>query len=148
MKETVVKINGQVVDWGIDKTPSRWTGELEESRVTLINKFTNWFVPSLIMAKLTIASSTHVFAKVNASEGADKLRDGFSQLLDVFTAISEPILWFYALTACIMIATKNKQAGWDRLKQVGYAYAAIALLPTFFAFLRWVAQIVKSSISF
>ena len=46
------------------------------------------------------------------------------------------------------MATKGKNIGFDRLKQVAYAYAGIALLPTFFAFLRWVSEIIKTSIHF
>jgi Na+/H+-dicarboxylate symporter len=130
------------------KVTSRWSGELEESRKTLVSKVAEWIFPGVVMTKLTMAVGTHTFAATSAMAGAEGIRQGFMQLLDVFTAIAEPILWFYALTACILMATKNKQAGWDRLKQVGYAYAGIALLPTFFAFVRYIAEIIKHSIHF
>ena len=124
---------------------SRWTGDLEDSRKGFIDKMVDLILPATIMTKLTWATATHAFAQSTAK--AEDIRAGFETLLDVFTAIAEPILWFYALTACIMIATKNKNAGFDRLKQVAYAYAGIALLPTFFSFLRWIAELLKGAIS-
>lgn len=132
---------------------SRWTGDLEESRRTLVSKMVDWIFPGVVMTKLTLAVGKHTFAAgtaqaVAGTVGAEGIRRGFEQLLDVFTAIAEPILWFYALTACILMATKSKQAGWDRLKQVAYAYAGITLLPTFFAFIRYIAVIIKESIHF
>lgn len=125
---------------------SRWTGELEKSRKSVVTKMMNILLPTAIVTKLV---ATPEYAHANSTEDkADKIRHGFEQLLDVFTALAEPILWFYALTACILIATKNKETGITRLKHVAYAYAGIALLPTFFALLRWVADMIKGSISF
>jgi hypothetical protein len=129
------------------KVDSRWSGELEESRKTLVNRVVEWIFPTVVMTKLSMVVTSHAFAASAGAVGANQIREGFMQLIDVFTAIAEPILWFYALTACILMATKNKQAGLDRLKQVGYAYAGIALLPTFFAFLRWIAAIIKGAIT-
>lgn len=129
------------------KVESRWSGDLEESRKSLVGKIVEWIFPTVVMTKLTMVVPPSILAATAGNVGASQIRDGFMQLLDVFTAIAEPILWFYALTACILMATKNKQAGLDRLKQVGYAYAGIALLPTFFAFLRWIAAIIKGAIT-
>lgn len=148
MNEMIVNCGGKVVlrKPVVDvKVQSKWTGDLEESRKSLIEKVVSCIFPTVVMTKLTMATASTTFA---ATTSAEQIRSGFHEILDVFTAIAEPILWFYALTACIMMATKNKQAGLDRLKQVGYAYAGIALLPTFFAFLRWIAELIKGSISF
>jgi hypothetical protein len=91
--------------------------------------------------------ATSASAAVAVVSQGDKIREGFMQIIDVFTAIAEPILWFYAVTACVLMATgKNKDLGWDRLKRVGYSYIFIALLPTFFAFLRWMAEMLKGAI--
>ena len=127
------------------KVKSRWSGDLEETRRTWINKVVDWIFPGVIMTKLTMVVSNNAYA---AASGAEDIRKGFSEILDVFTALAEPILWFYALTACILIATKSKDKGMERLKQVGYAYAGIALLPTFFSLLRWVSEMVKGAITF
>jgi len=116
------------------------SGELEENRKSLIRAVVATIFSSSVMVNL----SKHTHANV----GAEDIRIGFSEILDIFTAIAEPILWFYALTACVLMATKNKEAGWQRLKQVAYAYAAIALLPTFFALLRWMSDMIQNSISF
>jgi hypothetical protein len=149
MSQMVVRAGGNVVytkpviNTKI-QAESRWTGDLEETRKTWVNKMVDLIFPGVVMTKLTFATA----GTAMAASGADDIRRGFTEILDVFTAIAEPILWFYALTACILMATKNKQAGLDRLKQVGYAYAGIALLPTFFAFLRWVANIIKGAMTF
>ncbi len=77
-------------------------------------------IPVGLATKLTMA---HLRCLAAGVDSADKIRRGFHDIIDVFTALAEPILWFYALTACVLIATKNKNAGWERLKNVGYAYA-------------------------
>ena len=115
---------------------------LEECRKNLVTKFADWFIPSLLLLR-----PEHVSASTGVDK-AEKIRGEFEVLLDIFTALAEPILWFYALTACIMIATKNKDAGFNRLKQVAYAYAGIALLPTLFSLLRWVSGLIGGAITF
>lgn len=119
---------------------SKYTGELEEIRQGAIQKMLYLLVPSVMMTTSASAATS--------TESAEKIRVGFGEILEVFTALAEPILWFYALTACILMVTKNKEIGWNRLKQVAYAYAAIALLPTFFSFLRWIADMLKGAITF
>ncbi len=150
MSGMVVRVGGVVVQQPKEeiKVESRWSGDLEDSRKQIIDRVVHWVFPVALMTKLTLSASKHAYAASTMVAGADGIRKGFTQLLDVFTAISEPILWFYALTACILMATKNKQAGLDRLKQVAYAYGAIALLPTFFAFVRFIANIIKHSVNF
>lgn len=77
------------------------------------------------------------------------MRKAFEQILTIATAIAEPILWFYAVTALIMMATgKNKMMGKERLKSVIYSYIGITMLPTLFSFLRWVSQVLKGAFSF
>lgn len=125
---------------------SRWSGEVEENRKTFVKTVTDWFIPTMVSGHILMNRPTMVMAESNTN--VEKIRDGFGELLDVFTALAEPILWFYALTACILIATKNKDNGFNRLKQVAYAYAAIALLPTFFVMLRWIAEMIKGAIQF
>src|SRR6185312_14977571 len=88
---------------------TRYTGELEESRKMLVEKMTNILLPSTAMLGFMLSTSNVVLADTSTS--ADDIRRGFMDILDVFTAIAEPILWFYALTACILIATKNKDTG-------------------------------------
>lgn len=140
----VVRCGGKIVLGEPQLVQSRWTGSVEESRQKFIAKSSKWV--SVILAgeyALRFASSVHA-----ATSSSDKIRTGFMQIIDVFTAIAEPILWFYALTACILMATgRNKDLGWDRLKRVGYSYIFIAMLPTFFAFLRWMAVMLKDAIS-
>lgn len=126
-----------------EKVKSRWEGELEENRQNLVQKFSAMIAPAMFYS-LTGFSKGAV-----AETGADQLRDGFSEILDVLTAVAEPVLWFYALIGCIMIATgKSKDSGWEKLKQVGYAYLGISLLPAFFALLRWLSNLIQGSISF
>lgn len=124
---------------------SRWSGEIEESRKTFVHKMSDWFV-TVILANQLIGTPKAMAE--GAEKNVDKIREGFDTILDVFTALAEPILWFYALTACILIATKNKDTGINRLKHVAYAYTAIALLPTFFALIRWVAELIKGAVQF
>lgn len=76
----------------------------------------------------------------DAASGVDKMREGFMALIETATAITEPILWFYALTACILMATGKKGVGWDKLKNVGYSYILITMLPTLFQFCRWISK--------
>jgi hypothetical protein len=147
-KSLIVRCGGKVVLERREEVvvKSRWSGELEKTRKTIIEKMTNLIIPTILGVKMFLAHHNYAFAQ--AREAADQIRVGFQQVLDVFTAIAEPILWFYALTACILMATKNKDEGWKRLKQVGYAYTAIALLPTFFSLLRWIAGLLKESFAF
>lgn len=122
---------------------SRWTGEIEENR----KKFVGLFGKVMTALAPTMYLSARIGTAVLAAQGGDQIRTGFMAVIDVFTAIAEPILWFYALIGCIMMATgKNRDEGWARLKNVGYAYIAIALLPTFFSLMRWIATLVKGSI--
>ena len=118
--------------------PSKWTGETETFR----KKFVAWASAALTMAAVSmrpILANTHDVAKIH---------DGFNQIMDVFTALAEPVLWFYAVIGAIMMATgKNKEKGWERVKQVGYAYVFIQLLPTFFKFCHWVAVLISTSIT-
>lgn len=133
---------------GFVEVKSKYTGELEKSRNRIVKFMTNLIMPGVIATKWAMTHK-EAFAATVASGGADQIRHGFQTLLDTFTALAEPVLWFYALIGCIMIATgKNKDAGWNRIKQVGYAYVAIALLPTLFSLLRWVSVIIKGAISF
>lgn len=124
---------------------SRWSGEIEESRKKFIHKLSDWFIA--IVTANQLMGIPKALAK-GAEQNVDKIREGFDTILDVFTALAEPILWFYALTACILIATKNKDTGINRLKHVAYAYTAIALLPTFFALIRWIAELIKGAVQF
>ena len=123
---------------------SKYTGELEEIRKGAVGKMVNLLLPTAV----AIMSYSGTASASSNAKDAEKIRQGFSEILDLFTAIAEPILWFYALTACILMATKSKDAGLNRLKQVAYAYGAIALLPTFFALIRWIADMIKGSIQF
>lgn len=145
-QQMVLKIGGVVVDPQPVEVKSKYTGDLEVTRKKVVHRMLDIIVPVGLATKLTMALSPGALAA--GVDSADKIRRGFHDIIDVFTALAEPILWFYALTACVLIATKNKNAGWERLKNVGYAYAGIALLPTFFSFLRWVSSIVSSSITF
>jgi hypothetical protein len=125
---------------------SRWHGNLEKTRKAVVDKIAGLIIPATLGTRIFLSYHSPAFAQ--AREAAEQIRVGFQQVLDVFTAIAEPILWFYALTACILMATKNKDEGWKRLKQVGYAYTAIALLPTFFSLLRWIANLLRESLTF
>lgn len=144
-QQMVLKIGGVVVEPQPVKVESKYTGELEATRKKIVNKIVDLIIPVGLATKLSMSLAPGALA---AASSANKIRSGFHDIIEVFTALAEPILWFYALTACVLIATKNKSAGWERLKNVGYAYAGISLLPTFFAFLRWVSQVIKTSISF
>ena len=81
------------------------------------------------------------------TKGVDQMREGFEQLMGVFTAIAEPILWGYAVAGFVLMATSSKERGWQRIKTVGYAYMGIVLLPTFFAFLRYIAGMFKQALT-
>lgn len=89
---------------------------------------------------------TKVSRICEASNGVEQMRQGFMTLIQTATAITEPILWFYALTACILMATGKKGVGWDKLKQVGYSYILITMLPTLFEFCRWISAILMTCI--
>lgn len=129
---------------------------MEQVRSTFFKKISWLPLPILLstvyMMKLTsisYAAGTEVVTVSNKAIGsADKIRSGFTQLIDIATAVAEPILWFYALTACILMATgRNKELGWGRLKQVAYAYVGISLLPTIFSLLRYVGRIMAQALS-
>lgn len=93
-----------------------------------------------------ILTTSKTFAYAGSSEAVKSIQEAFEQLMSIATAIAEPILWFYALTSLILMATgKSKAIGWNRLKNVGYAYIGMTLLPTIFAFLRWISGILKSA---
>lgn len=83
----------------------------------------------------------------DAASGADKMREGFMTLIETAIAITEPILWFYALAACILMATGKKGVGWEKLKNVGYSYILITMLPTLFQFCRWISKILMECIA-
>lgn len=103
-----------------------------------VAKKASLLLPSILLRGYSVAF---------ASGGADAIREGFQQLLDVATAIAEPILWFYAVTACVLMATgKNKSVGWDRLKNVGYGYILMVMMPTIFEFFRFIASILQTAI--
>lgn len=158
MTQLVVKCNhnqvskpkkSEVIKWDFIEPQyenrSRHTGELEQGRKSLVRWFGEMILPTAIVTRLGMRA-THAFA---ATQNANDLRRGFMDIVDIFTAIAEPILWFYALIGFIMMATgKSKDAGWNRIKNVGYAYIGISMLPTMFQMLRWISNIIRSSISF
>lgn len=147
MSTLVARCGGKVVLEKQLEVKSRWTGEIEENRKKVVAKSSIWVMAAVYGYKFTMSTLDSI-AYASAPSSADQIRKGFMQIIDVFTAITEPILWFYAITACILMATgKNKELGWGRLKNVGYAYIFITLLPTFFSFLRWVAQLVGGAIA-
>lgn len=89
---------------------------------------------------------TKVSTICEAADGVKQMREGFMTLIETATAITEPILWFYALAACIMMATGKKGVGWEKLKNVGYSYILITMLPTLFEFCRWISKILMTCI--
>lgn len=142
MEQTpIVRCGGKVVTY-----PSRReepVQSLETTRKGVVDTMARVLTTTFVSSALYMKNTT---ITVLADNGANELREGFMEILDVFTAIAEPILWFYALIGCIMMATgKNRDLGWKRIKQVGYAYLSIALLPTFFSFLRWLANILEGA---
>lgn len=110
-------------------------------------------LPKLIPAALGIKASnsllTTASAATSASTGAEQIRTGFSQVIDVGVAIAEPIIWMYAVVACVQIATNvDRNTGWNKLKNVGYAYILMCMLPAIFSFWRWISKILQSSMQF
>lgn len=146
MSSIVIRCNGEIIHEPRKQEMSPGQVALEEGRKSFIKKVTNFILPSSIALRLAIANPSVSLAET--TEHVEDLRGGFQELLDVFTALAEPILWFYALIACILMVTKDKNAGWNKLKHVVYAYVGIALLPTFFSLLRWVSDMVKTAITF
>lgn len=143
MSALVVRCGDRVV---YERQESKWTGEIEESRQKFVEKSSRW-VSAILGGVYSYKFAGSVSAAATVITSAEKIRQGFMQIIEVFTAIAEPILWFYAVTACILMATgRNKDMGWDRLKRVGYAYIFIAMLPTFFSFLRWIAEMLRGAI--
>ena len=95
-----------------------------------------------------LANSIAMASPTSAEAGAEQIRTGFKQVMNVAVAIAEPIIWVYAVIACVMIATNtSKDAGWNKLKNVGYAYMLMNLLPALFAFWCWMNKIIESSIT-
>lgn len=132
------------------------TCEVKDSYDKWINWFSKFGLGLLtayswgrVGAKAAYAATPEIAKAVAASPaGAEQIRKGFQSVIDVITAIAEPILWGYAVVGLVLVATGKKQAGWDRVKSVGWAYLGIAMLPTFFAFLRWVAAMLKATMAF
>ena len=85
-----ITVGGKVIQERV--VESRWSGELEEGRKRLINTVVEWIFPAVLVTKLTIASSKSVLAATTATSGADDIRAGFTTIIDIFTAIAEPIL--------------------------------------------------------
>ncbi|MNI25138.1 hypothetical protein D3C73_787770 [compost metagenome] len=143
MDSLVVRCGNKIV---YERATSRWSGEVEENRQEFIQKSSK-LVSSILISTYSMKFASSVLAAAPTISSGDKIRQGFMQIIDVFTAVAEPILWFYALTACVLMATgRNKELGWDRLKRVGYSYIFISMLPTFFAFLRWLAVMLKDAL--
>jgi len=117
------------------------------------NKYLNWF-GKIGIALLSTYSYSHIMTKIalGATEVAeevtsDTIRASFSKIIDIFSAIAEPILWGYAIVGLVLVATGNKQMGWARVKQVAYAYIGVQCLPAFFAFLRYLAKMLTTAFS-
>lgn len=137
-----IRLNGKKVEYTTYSVPT-----CEDIKKSTSKKLISIIIPFVLAIKASITADNTVALAADTAKNADQIRSGFQQLLEVFTALAEPILWFYALTACILIVTKDKNTGWERLKHVAYAYAGIALLPTFFALLRWVSDMIKDAIT-
>lgn len=109
---------------------------------TGVAKKASKYIPFL----LTLPGTKVYAATSGNTETLARIREAFEQLMSIATAIAEPILWFYALTSLILMATgRNRSIGWNRLKNVGYAYIGMTLLPTIFAFLRWVSSLLRTA---
>lgn len=98
---------------------------------------------------MTFYSYSHLAMKValGATATPDNIRANFSKIIDVFSAVAEPILWGFAIVGLVLVATGNKQMGWSKVKGVAYAYIGIQCLPAFFAFLRYIARMLTSAFS-
>lgn len=103
-----------------------------------IASMTSWVYENLI---------TKVALGAELTATPDELRKNFSKIIDVFTAIAEPILWGFAIVGLVLVATGNRQMGWQRVKSVAYAYICINCLPAFFAFLRYIAKMLTAAFS-
>lgn len=121
------------------------------------NKYLDWFSKigltlfstysySHIMTKIALGA-TEVAKEATSEVTSDTIRASFSKIIDIFSAIAEPILWGYAIVGLVLVATGNKQMGWARVKQVAYAYIGVQCLPAFFAFLRYLAKMLTASFS-
>ena len=145
----ITRSSGKVLYQKVDEaTPlkSKYPEDMEVLRKSMVRRMVDVLMTAPAIIGISLVASK--YASASTENPAEGLREGFENILDIFTAIAEPILWFYALTACILMATKNKDSGIQKLKQVAYAYAGIALLPTFFALLRWLSEMIKGSIHF
>lgn len=117
--------------------------------VEIKEKYLDW-ISKFGIALMTSYSYGHL--AMNIALGAEKviatpdnIRQKFSSIIDVFSAVSEPILWGFAIVGLVLVATGNKQMGWARVKQVAYAYIGIQCLPAFFAFLRYIAKMLTEA---
>lgn len=120
------------------------THEVKEKYSNWIEKITAGLVVVWSYGKLT-SSKIALGAELNATP--EQLRQNFSKIIDVFTAIAEPILWGFAIVGLVLVATGNKSMGWARVKNVAYAYICINCLPAFFAFLRYISKMLTSAFS-
>lgn len=147
MREVVVTVNHKpfMILGEKETVVSRHEGEVEEGRKKFVNWFGNFGVTLLMSVSMGTVTQWAWAEETGKSSmsSVEEIRKGFMEVIDVFTAVAEPILWFYAVVGCILMATgKNKDNGWGKLKNVGYAYIGIRLLPAFFVFMGWIANLL------
>lgn len=109
----------------------------------------NTIYKASILLPALIVKASPVFAQADKTgETVKKLQEVFLILREIAIAVGEPILWFYALTAIILMATgKNKAQGWGRLKQVMYSYLFLRCLPALFALVGWLSEVLMGALS-
>lgn len=106
-----------------------------------INKLGIGLITSYIYNNMTVKIA------LGTQATPDNIRQKFSQIIDIFSAVAEPILWGFAIVGLVLVATGNKTIGWQRVKNVAYAYIGIQCLPGFFAFLRYIAKMLTDAFS-
>lgn len=130
------------IDWDVEECISESTSKVFNIFSEVIHEFEGKSTKIAVILPVIFNRMTTICS----ADGINQMRKGFTTLIETATAITEPILWFYALAACILMATGKKGVGWDKLKNVGYSYILITMLPTLFEFCRWVSRILMTCI--
>lgn len=77
-----------------------------------------------------------------------KLGEGFMVIYDIVATIAEPFLMIVFIYGFFHFAVGKNEQAWTRIKQAGYAYIGIVMLPGIFKLLRYVGDVLRDAFNF
>lgn len=106
--------------------------------ISNLAKFTVYFLTTLSTSSVALANSDGFL------QAESKFHKLSTQIIDLITTLSEPILWGFAVVGFLLMVN-DKNRGWQKVKSTMYAFLGITLLPGIFSILTFIGKTIANS---